>query len=181
MRALALAVDAIRGRVHAGRWHPARVRVATAAVLVATVTAMLIASAPGSGPSWIGSSAYVAVTALGAVVPAAITVQVLLGQLLAAGVLVDAGARALPLLTADVCGIVATAELLATVARLDTPLARGASGVAGRTGLAELVGGTLFATVALAGRWQGPSGPGAVALSTAVCLLVGARLLRNRR
>jgi hypothetical protein len=116
---------------------------------------------------------YVATVAAAIYSPAWITVQVIGGQIMAASLLLGPGAMrpvaGIPIIAA----VIATAELLAAAARLDTPFARANGGEVRRTTLAAAIGGAVFGAVALAGGVPGPTGLIAVTIASAGCLFLG--------
>jgi hypothetical protein len=78
--------------------------------------------------------------------------------------------------------VVATAELLAVVARLDSPVERRPRGVLRRAATATLTGAGAFMVVFVAAvGLPGPSGLAAVVLASAACLVLVGLLLGLRR
>lgn len=75
-------------------------------------------------------------------------------------------------------GGVATAELLAVVARLDVPIERNPGDAVRRVGLAAVIGGGVFGVVALAGGLPGPTGLVAIAVSARACIVLARLLVR---
>jgi hypothetical protein len=155
-------------------WSPARVRLACFAVLVAILTAAVLAGLQGSGS--LGAIAYVVIAALALFLPAAITLQVVGGQLLVARLVVGPNDPSLLLLVLAVAGVVATAELLAVVARLDMPLRRDSGDALPRTGYAAAIGGGIFGAVTLLSGLPGPTGLVAVVLASGACLILAIRM-----
>lgn len=159
-----------------GVWSPARWRCAVWAVLTAAATGTLAFVLDPSGQV-LGPALYVVVATGAILVPAGVAAQVMGGQLLLGSLLVGQGGPDPLLLLPSVAGVVATAELLAVVARLDTPLARGAPDAFGRAGLAAAVGVGAFAAVVLAGDLPGPTGLLAVVLASGAVAAVAARMV----
>ena len=153
-------------------WWPARRRFALLAMLMAALTAVLATSV--GGPGWHRDLAlvYVAIVAAALVSPAVITIQVLAGLLVVASLLPGRSGIEALLLAPAIVGVVATAELLAVVARLDTPIERRPGGDLGSASVAAVVGGGVYAVVVLVAALPGPGGLLAVCLaSTAFALL----------
>ncbi|MEZ4423587.1 MAG: hypothetical protein R3E98_09265 [Gemmatimonadota bacterium] len=166
------------GRTRLERWGPARVALALLALAlgVATARAFHVAGAPAQLALVYGA------LVLGAVqVPAAITLQVVAGQVLLAGWVLRSsgplGPEALLRLGATLFAVVATAELLAAVARLDLPVRRGASGELPRTAFAASLAALCFLLLLPLRRVPGPGGLAGV-LAAALGFLVLAGLLR---
>lgn len=161
-------------------WSPARRRLAALAICTAILTA--------TGAVWIGGSesyargafAYILVAAFGVFAPSAITVQVIAGEILAGSLLLGPGAARLGPLALVVAGVLATAELLALVGRLGTPLERGAREELNRAGISAVVGGLVFLVVVAVGRFPGPGGIVAVIFGAAACLVLAMLLLGPR-
>lgn len=156
-----------------------RRRLGSLALLCATLTGAAVAGLGGSVPQLYGGLVYLGIAAVSLRAPGAIATQVVVGQLLVASLLVGPGAPhpllALPL----VAGVVATAELLGGLHRLDKPLEREAGGDLRGIGTAVAVAGSAYGAVALLGAIPGPTGLLAVALASAAC--VGMALLFARR
>ena len=156
-------------------WSPARQGLAALAVVLAALTgaATLWLSGPGSptGLVW----AYVSVAALALFVPAAIALQVIGGQTLVGSLMLgqSVGALFLALLIASV---IHTAELLAVVARLDSPAARHPRDDLRRVGLATAIGTAAFTIVLLLRGFPGPTGPVAILVACAACGMLAALL-----
>jgi len=156
-------------------WPPARLRLAALVLLTALLTGagMSGAGAPGGDRM---AAAYVAIAAFALVSPGFIVIQVLAGQWLA-GMLLLAGVvpplRVLPWIT----GVAVTAELLASVRRLDGLPGRRAAGDVGSAAISALVVITVFPLVLLAGRLPGPTGGWTIVLAVAGCLVVAFLLL----
>jgi len=164
-------------------WPPARGRLAVLAIFLALLTASFVAAVGASKGYTFGAGAYLAMAAAAVLSPAAITLQVVTGQLLLAGLFVEQGVGAGLLLAPALAGVVATAELLAGVARLDTPL-RVSDDVRRdlrRTALAAFAAGSVFVliVVAMASGLPGPRGVLAVALPAGVCLVLATWLARS--
>jgi len=160
-------------------WWPARRRYAFLALVTGVLTAVLAAAL--GGPAWRGDLAllYVAIVALAVILPAAVTVQVVTGQLLLATALLGGTAPDVLLLGAAVAGVVATAELLAVVARLDAPMERRPRGDLRRALVAALLGGVAFAAVTLVATMPGPNGLAAVVLASTAVAVLGIALARR--
>ncbi len=138
------------------------------------------AVAVGGDASPYAAVVYVAAVALALFVPAAITAQVIGGQMLAGLLLMGGGPIAWVGAALIVAGVVATAELLAEVARLDTPLRRDPVGALPRATMAAAVGGTMVAAVLLAHGLPELTGLAAVALASAVCFGLAMRMVKGR-
>ena len=155
----------------------ARTRLIAAALLLAVATGV-VALSLGATPNhaW-GAFGYVAVVGFAVLAPGAIWAQVLAGQLLAGGLLL--GPQALPwwIVAPIVASVIATAEMLGVVARLDSVVPRDPTDDLRRAGQATVVGGAVFAVVAFAGVLPGPPGILAVALASAASVAVAALLL----
>lgn len=150
-------------------WPRARRRLAGIAIAAAVLTGA--AGAVLGGADWAGRAAagYVAVAVVALFVPAAITVQVIGGQALAAMLLLDPAGPPPLAVVLVVGGVVATAELLGAVARMHAPLEGGSRDDARATGRAALVGAGAFGAVLLVGAVPGPTGLTAIVLSAAAC------------
>ena len=160
----------------ADTWWPARKRLSLLAIATATVTGGVAAMLGGSTDL---AAAYVLVTLVALLSPAAIAVQVVVGQVLL-GSLLMAGGRADPLALVPVfASVVATAELLADVARMDTPFESERRGDLHQVGLATVVGGGAFGAVVLVGDVPGPTGVLAVALASGACVVLARLLVRG--
>lgn len=157
-------------------WRPARRRFAALALVTATLTATAGAVLGGAGAHMSLSFLYVALVAVALLYPAAIAAQVVGGQVLVGTILAGAVRPPLLLSLAMLAGIVATAELLAVVARLDTPIEADPTDELPRIGLASLAGAAIFAAVLLASGLPGPGGLVAVALASAACLVLAGML-----
>lgn len=149
-----------------------RRRLGALAMLTATLTAAAGATLGGSGGHLYGAGAYLVIAVAALFSPAAIAGQVIVGQVLVGSVLLAReGPGLLPLLPM-VAGVVVTAELLAVVARVDTPLERDPAGDLHRAGRAAVVGGGVFGVVMLVGELPGPTGLAALALASGACVAV---------
>lgn len=160
-------------------WWPGRRRLAIVAATVTVLTAVLYILLGGAAAHLDLAAIYVLV-AMGALFsPAAVTAQVIAGQALAGSLLTSPqGPRPL-LLVPVLAGVVATAELLAAVARLDASVERSATEGLGRMGAAAVVGAGVYAAVALVGDLPGPTGLLAVVLASGA--FAGAAWLLVRR
>lgn len=162
-------------------WSAARLRLAGLALLLATLTAAGAATLGGIDSLGRLAIAYVAVVAIALRVPGLIVAQVLGGQALAAAVLPGAGRADSLLIVPLIAGVVATAELLASVARLDAPLRRPSPIDLRRPVFATLLAAAVFAIVLLARRLPGPGGSQAVALAAAACVILALLLASDVR
>lgn len=173
-------------------WSGARGRFAVLAVVTAAVTGSLLSALGGAGVLGYRSAAYLAVTGLALFAPAAITAQVIGGVALAgAAVLGPAaavlgpsaaglggpGAGLLSLVPA-VAGITLGAELLAVVARLDTPVHREPERALRGASVAALLAAGVYGAVAIVAQGPGFGGLLAVATAAGACLLLALRLAR---
>lgn len=156
-------------------WTDTRRRFATSAHVTALLTAALMAGL-GIGPlSVVG---YLAMVLVATHFAPGITFQVGVGLLLIAGRLVTPVGPPAALLTGVLAGVVLTAELLAVVARFDTPVEcepRGDMPAALRS--TAIASGVYLAVVLLSGL-PGPAGVLSVALAAAVLAWMGRRLGR---
>jgi hypothetical protein len=139
----------------------------------------------GTGVVWLGgpeayarlAAAWILIAAVGLFWPTAMTVVVVGGQMLTGMLLLGpTPVRLLPLVLA-MAGVVATAELLGLVDRLNTPLERGARSELNRAGASAVVGGVVFAAVVAVGKLPGPTGLVAVALASGACVVLAILLL----
>ena len=160
-------------------WSRARLRLASLAVLLATLTGAVGTVLDGSSSYVYGGGAYVMIAVLALFVPAAITVQVIAGQVLVGSLLMGLEGPTALMLVPAFAGVVATAELLAMVAWLDTPLQRDPSDALPRSGLAAVIGGGVFGAVMLVSGLPGPGGLVAVGLASGACVVLATRLVRN--
>jgi hypothetical protein len=149
---------------------------AALAILIASGTAAAGAWG-GSGWHLYGAGAYVAVTVLALFAPAAITLQVIGGQVLIAGLLFAPGDASPLLLVPLVIAVVATAELLALVARLRTSVDRDPRPDLRRAGIGALLAGSAFGIVVTVGALPGPAGLLSVALASIACVMLAATLI----
>ena len=124
------------------------------AVIAATLTAVAgaVLGAPAAAAVWAG----IAVVALSR--PGWIPIQVLSGQAMAAGLLLRPDGPGPLLVMAIIAGVIATAELLAAVARQATPLVRDSGGELRRAGMAAATGAVIFGVVFLLADFPGPTG-----------------------
>ena len=151
-----------------------------AAALVLAVTTGVVALGLGATPNhaW-GALGYVAVVGFAVRAPGAIWAQVLAGQLLAGSLLLGSGELSWWVLAPVIASVIATAEVLGVVARLNSVVPRDPTEDLRRAGRATLLGGVTFAAVALAGGLPGPRGLLAVSLASAACVAVAAVLLER--
>lgn len=135
------------------------------AVVAALLTGVLSADAGGGTLA----TAFVVCALLALVAPAAIVAVVLVGQGgVAWGLLGGNGGD--PLGAAlTLAGVVATAELLAIVARLDLPMARDPRENVRRAALAAAIGLAVFGLAGAATLIPGPGGLPAVVTACAAC------------
>lgn len=159
------------------RWSPARMRFAGLAVAAAIATVGLVLALGGGRV--MGATLYVIVTLAALFFPAAIAVQVGLGQLLVGQLLLGAGSVDPLLAVPAFVGVVAAAELLAVVAWLDSPLRRQPRDAGNSTVRAAGVGAVVFGTVLLLVGLPGPTGILAVVLASAACGVLARRLART--
>jgi hypothetical protein len=163
-----------------GSW-AARQRVAAVAILVATTAAAAVAALGGSAWHVSGAGAYITITVLTLFFPAVLTVQVIAGQVIVASVLLGRPGPAPLLLLPVVASVVATAELLALVGRLNTPVERDPRHDLHRTGSATAIGGGAFAAVVLLGGLPGPTGLLAIAVASAASFALALMLVNDAR
>lgn len=159
-------------------WSAERLRYAILGVLVAGLTAAIVVGMLGPGSGLYGLT-YVALAVLSVFFPAAITTQVIGGQALVGLLFLVQDGTALTLTVPLVATVVVTAELLAVVARLDTPLPRGPGDALARTGRASVLAGALFAGAILISAAPGPTGILAVGLGSVACLVLAIRMART--
>lgn len=160
-------------------WSGDRVRLAAMAMLVGLLTVVVVVGLAAPGALGLLPWAYVGVVALALFFPAMITVQVIVGQVLVGLLLLGASGVGALLLVPAMAGVVATAELLAAVARLDNPVRVESADDVARVGVAAAIGGGAFVAVALVSGLPGPTGLLAVGLASGACVLVGLRIARS--
>lgn len=164
------------GDARPATWWPVRRRLALLALLTAVLTAGVTGALGATGTVRFLGAAYVAVAGLGLFVPAAVAVQVAAGVMLL-GTVVEGGVP-WPVASLLLGGVVFTAETLAAVARLDSPLPRGPGGIVPRAlGAAGLGVGAASVVFAL-GAVPGPGGIAAVFMAAVACGVAGASLAR---
>lgn len=149
--------------------------VMTAAVLTALPAALL---ADGTGPVY-AATAYMAGAMLALFNPAALFVQVIAGQALVATLLLGADPPGPLIPVLMVAAVVATAELLAMVGRMRAVRGAGQGGELRMAGSAALTAGLAFGAVLLIGALPGPSGLGAIVVTSAACALAAWLLVRQ--
>jgi hypothetical protein len=159
-------------------WGPARRRLAITAVLTAVATAAFGAALGGTGRHAVGAVGFTAIAVAALFRPVWITGLVVTGQLMALGLL--AGGAAPFAVLPVVAGVIASAELLAAAARLDSPGERIPVGEFQRAALAAALGAAVFAAVALAAALPGPTGLLAVGLASAACVALAILLVTRR-
>jgi hypothetical protein len=149
------------------------------AVVSAGLTGGLIGGLGGPGLVQLGAVSYLLVTGVALITPAAITVQVVWGLTLLGNLLVGpAGANPLLLIPA-ITGIIFTAEILAIVARMDTPFHNDPRDDLPRAIVSALIGGAVFGAVSLLSGFRGPTGFVAVVLASGACVLLAILLVRD--
>ncbi len=161
-----------------GPWTPGRRRLALLAILAAVLTGAIATLMEGAGAYIPGALAYVMVTVLATFLPPAITVQVIGGQILIESLLLQGGPAPL-MLVPLFAGVVITAELLAIVAWLDTPLRREPGNTFVTAGRSALIGAAVFGAVLLVSSLPGPGGLVAVGLASGACVVLASRLARE--
>jgi hypothetical protein len=173
-----------------GGWVSGRQRLGALAVLVAALTA---GAAAGPGASGWLSAGYVLAAVVALFHPAAITVQVVGGQLLAANLALApmgsgpelAGLRlsGALLVPAVMAGVVVTAELLGGASRAAGLPAHDPVADLRRAGLSALLAGGVYGVVlAAAGAGadlRGPSGLAAIVVASVACVLIAVWLVRG--
>lgn len=160
-------------------WWPPRRRLALLAVLLAMATSFTAAALAEGNGLYIRAAQLYALLGVAALVwPALVTVQVVWAQLLMAALLVWGHVPAIYLVPV-VAGVVATAELLTTVARLDTPMERDPHDAVTRMGVAAAVAAGVFTAVGLAASLPGPTGLLAVVIASAALAWVATLLVRR--
>lgn len=116
--------------------------------------------------------------------PAAITAQVIGGQLLIGSLLLRDDAPSAILILLMVISVVATAELLAIAARLANPIERDARGDLRGAALAAAIAGGVFGVMLLVGVLPGPaglpSGMLAIGVASGACVLLAVVLVSSR-
>ena len=150
-----------------GVWWPQRRLMGGLAVLVAALTGTGMAILDGGEGHLRGGALYTLTAVLGLAYPPAIAAQVIVGQAMAATLLLGPEAPPLVTLLPAVVGVVATAELLALSARLGSPVERSPGPDLRRSLAATAIGAAVFGAVLLAGALPGPSGLAAVTLAAA--------------
>jgi len=160
-------------------WSPLRLRLALLAVATAVLTSLFMMAVDGPGSIGFGVVGYLVVTAVAIFAPAALTLQVLGGQGLALLLLLGPeGVDPLVLMPA-IAGVVVTAELLAAVARLDSPVPRELEGTAREVGLAAGLAAGVFGALALVAFLPGISGLLPVAVASAALFALALRMVRK--
>ena len=160
---------------------PARQRLILIVVFLATLTGAAGAALGASGGHAFGAAAYVASALVAVFVPAAIAIQVVGGQVLVGTLLLGQAGPAPLLLLPLVAAIVVTAELLAVVARLNTPLERDPRDDLRRAAASAAIGAGVFGMVVLAGVLPGPTGLVGIALASAACIALAILLAGRAR
>ncbi len=160
-------------------WSGVRLRFAGYAAAATALTVFVVLTSPIDATLGYGVAGYSALVALAIFVPAAITPQVIAGELLAGVLWLQGGDAAAVSALLVIGAVVATAELLAEVARLDSPLGRRPSGALGRVGAAVAIACVVFALLALVGELPGVTGVVGVAVGAAVCTWVAVGFVRR--
>lgn len=161
------------------KWWPGRQGLQALAVLSAALTGAFGIALGGSPWHVYGAYAYILLAALASFSPAAIAVQVLGGQVLVGSLLTGPGAPSPLLLVPPMACVIVSAELLAVVARMDTPLESHPRRDLSRAGLSAVIGGAVFAAVMLVNGFRGPDGVLAILLASGACVLLATLLARN--
>lgn len=127
----------------------------------------------------VGAMGYVAAAWITLALPAALALQVGTGVALAAGLLVSTGGPPVAWVAAIVAGVVVTAEVSGSAARLRGPVARPSGPELARAGAHGLIGAASFVLVAWIASLPGPGGATAVALASGACAALAALLVRS--
>lgn len=159
-------------------WRPARRALAASAILVTALTGALEVWLGGSSWHLFGAYTYVLIAMLGLFSPAAIAVQVVWGQVLIGSLLVAQDGPYHLLLAPLVAGVIVTAELLAVVARMDTPFDSDPRDDLPRAGTAALIGGGVFGVVLFLSSVPGPRGIVAIVLALGACVVLAALMVQ---
>lgn len=165
--------------IRGARWWPERRRAAVLALVSAVATGATAGALGGPGWHLYGGAAYVVLVGLALLAPAAITAQVIGGQLLVGSVLLAPDGPAPLYVLPLVATVVLTAELLGVAARLDLPFRRAAGEDLRRTAVAAVIGGAAYAVVVLAAALPGPSGLMGIGLASAACILLAVVVVRG--
>jgi hypothetical protein len=163
----------------AAGWSLRRRRCAGAALLTAALTAAAAATLGGFGLFVAAFYVVLATTAL--FVPGAVTLQVVAGLLMAAGLLLPGAGRSPLLVLPIVAAVALTAELLGIAWRLAAPGARDVHEDRRRALVATAVAGGVYGVVTAIGGLPGPTGHLAIALSAAACFMVALLFVRGER
>ena len=150
--------------------------VATAAVALGVLTS--IAAVGQGGEPWI-ALVYAAVVVFALNSPGALAVQSVIGVVMVAALLI--GPAGSPVAIAPlVAAVVATAELLALVARLNSPIPRDVSDLLLRAGASAVLAAAIFLGVSAVAELPGPLGLAATALASGSVLVAALALVRGR-
>lgn len=160
---------------------PARQRLAAMAVLMAILTGTGTAALGESGSHILGAGAYVVATLAALYSPGAIIAQVIVGQLLAAGLVLGRGDSTTLFVLPVIVSVVATAELLAAVGRSATAPDRDPGDDLRTTVVTISIASVVFGVVAIIGRLPGPTGILAIALASAACVVLAFLLVSDTR
>lgn len=161
-------------------WPGFRIRFACFSLAAAAATATVVLSTETGASLGYGVATYLAVATLAVFVPAAITPQVIGGQLLAGALWLQGGDGAAAGALLVLATVIVTAELLSEVARLDSPLHREPKGILARAATAGVMGGLVFGLLAFADGLPSLSGLLGVAIGAAVSGWVALRMVRPR-
>lgn len=162
-----------------GAWWPVRVRTAAAGVALAMGTAWGAVLAGGLERPALGGGLYLIVAVGAAFVPAGITLQVVVGQIMVGALMLAPGGPPGWVLAVLVAGVVATAELLAAAARMDAAAARDGAGTAPRTAGAAAAATLAFALVLGVAALPGLGGLLGVLIAAAACAGVATLVARE--
>lgn len=147
-------------------------------------TGMAGAALGGTAAHVYGAAAYTGIVMIALLRPAAITAQVIGGQLLTASLLLESKAPAAVLLLLMVGSIVVTAELLGVAARLALPIERDTRDDLLRGAVAAAAGGGVFGVMLLVSAIPGPTGlPSgilAIIAASGACVLLAIVLVSSR-
>lgn len=150
-------------------WMPLRRRIAAGTIGIATLAAIPAAMFGGAGWHAYLAAVLVAFTALALLDSGWIPAPVIAGQLLAGGILLGPSTAAPLLAILVVAATIATAELLAGLARPDTTLARDAGSLLRRAATAAAGAAAACAVILVVATIPGPGGVAAIILASAAC------------
>jgi len=155
-----------------GAWGPERQRLAGLAILSAIATSAAGAAWGDSAAHFYGGAGYIGIAIVAVLSPSWIPAQVIAGQLVAASLLLTPGKAPAMSMLFVVAAVIATAELLAAVARMETSGERGLGSDLGRTVFAACLGGAVFGAIMLLRGPYGPSGLLPIGLASGACVLL---------